>query len=237
MYITEFGSPLCGTIFLNPAPNSTALLANAPFSLLMYFIPSDNHISVYRTKIHRAVAKLSHFFHFVSVWDDPFPAPTFLLARVVTIVTSHYSIAVHIYRTLFMSQINLKKHINELKMAKLCGEFKYDCLRSWLSKELATDTWNVCHGKHSYFLINARMIFLHHKLSDLLTQFTIISYSSHCLHQTLTVMFTHDITAFTLAIGPSQQLIVAICVVHNLFIPVVSCYFSDEAYTLIGWII
>ncbi len=57
-----------------------------------------------------------------------------------------------------MNQINLKMHTNEQIIAKLCGKFKHECLRRWLWKELATDTWKVCHGKHSYFLINACMM-------------------------------------------------------------------------------
>ncbi len=36
--------------------------------------------------------KVSTFFHFVSVWDDPFPAPTFYRCA-ITIVMSHYSTA------------------------------------------------------------------------------------------------------------------------------------------------
>ncbi len=151
------GSSLCGTIFLKPPPTSTALSEKAPFSLLMYLISSDNHISVYRTNIHWAVAKLSHFFHFVSFWDDSFPAPTFYW-RTLWLPWRHttplqYTLTVH---CLWVMQINLKLHINEQIIAKLCGEFKYDCLRRWLSNELATCTWKGCHGKHSYFLINAR---------------------------------------------------------------------------------
>ncbi len=36
----------------------------------MCWIPSDDYIIVYRMKLCQAVAKSTHLFHFVSVWDD-----------------------------------------------------------------------------------------------------------------------------------------------------------------------
>ncbi len=65
--------PCVELFFWSLPPNSTALSKNAP----LYLIPRDNHISLYRTKIQWVGAKLAYFFHFVSVLDDPFLAPTF----------------------------------------------------------------------------------------------------------------------------------------------------------------
>ncbi len=59
---------------------------------------------------------------------------------------------------LFMNQIDLKMPINEQISIKLYGEFEYECIRSWLSNVLATDTWKVGHGKHSYFFSNVRIM-------------------------------------------------------------------------------
>ncbi len=65
-------------------------------------------------------------------------------------MTSHYSTAAHTFCTLFRSQINFKMHINEHIIATLYGEFKYECIRRWVSNVLATNTWKVGHSKHSY---------------------------------------------------------------------------------------
>ncbi len=54
-----------------------------------------------------------------------------------------------------MNQIDLKMPINEEISLKLYGEFEYECIRRWLSNVLATDTWKIGHGKHSYFIISA----------------------------------------------------------------------------------
>ncbi len=59
---------------------------------------------------------------------------------------------------LFMNQIDFKMHINQQISIKLYGEFEYECIRRWLSNVLATYTWKVGHGEHSYFLINAHII-------------------------------------------------------------------------------
>ncbi len=60
--------------------------------------------------------------------NAPFPAPTFYW-QALTTMTSHYSTAAHTFCLLFMSQIYLNIHINEHIIAKLYGEFKYECIR------------------------------------------------------------------------------------------------------------
>ncbi len=123
----------------------------------MHLIPRDNHISVYRTKILWEVANL-YIDTFVSFSDDPFPATTFYW-RVLWLLWCHTSsIAALSSCMLFMNQIDLKMPINGQISIKLYGEFEYECIRRWLSNVLATDTWKVGHGKHSYFLINACIV-------------------------------------------------------------------------------
>ncbi len=69
-------------IFLKPAPKfNCTITEKAPLSLSMYLIPRENHISVYKTKIHWVVAKLAHFFHFVHLCWCPLSSPYILLAR------------------------------------------------------------------------------------------------------------------------------------------------------------
>ncbi len=60
--------------------------------------------------------------------DATFPAPTFYWCTLTTVM-SHYSTAAHTFRMLFMSQINLKMHIDEHIIAKCYDEFKYECIR------------------------------------------------------------------------------------------------------------
>ncbi len=83
--------------------------------------------------------------------DAPFPAPTFYW-RALTTVMSHYSSVAHTFCMLFMSQINLKMHINEQIIAKLYGEFKYEFIRRWVSNVLATNTWKVGYASILIFL-------------------------------------------------------------------------------------
>ncbi len=136
------GSPLYGTICLKPAPKFNCTVSEGAIVLSVYLIPRDNHISVYRTIIYWAVAKLAHF-HFVNVWDDPFPAPTFY-RRTLTTVTSHYS---HNSTTFLYVVYESNWLENAHKWAdyrKMMWWIQIWMSWRWLSKDLATDTWKVC---------------------------------------------------------------------------------------------
>ncbi len=138
--------PCVELFFWSLPPNSTALSEKAPLSLSMYLIPRDSHISVYRTKINWALAKLAHFFYFVHLCRWPLPAPTFY-RRVLTTVTSHYSPSPH---TVLMNAFDLKMHKMEQINTTLSTECEYQSIR----KRLSTNTyiWKVGDGKHSYSL-------------------------------------------------------------------------------------
>ncbi len=145
------------SIFWSLLPNSTALSEKVPLSLSMYLIPIDNHISVYRTKILWAVAKLAHFFTLSVFQITPFQPLHFIGAGCDYIDITLHSLQ-HNLSVLFMNQIVLKMPINKQISVKLYSKFEYECIRMWLSNALATDTWKVGHGKHSYFLINAHIM-------------------------------------------------------------------------------
>ncbi len=143
--------PCAELFFWSLPPNSTALAEKASLFLSVDLIPRDNHISVYKTTIHRAVVKLALFFILSMFVDAPLSAPTFYW-RSLTTVMSHYSTTAHTFCTLFMSQINLKMYTNEHIIAKLYCEFKYECIRRWVSNVLATNTWMVGHASILIFL-------------------------------------------------------------------------------------
>ncbi len=83
--------PCVELFFVSLPPISSALSEKAPLSLSVYLIPRDNHISVYRTKIHWEVAKFAHLFSLCQFFRWPLDIQYILLARAVTTVTSHYS--------------------------------------------------------------------------------------------------------------------------------------------------
>ncbi len=145
-------------IFCKPAPKFICIIREGSIDFISVLNSKRQSYQCLQNKNPLSGCKVSTFFSFCQCLRWPFSRPYILLARAVTTVTSHYSTAANTFLTLFMSQINLKMHINEQIIAKLCGEFKYECLRRWLSKVLARDTWKICHGKYSYFLINAPMM-------------------------------------------------------------------------------
>ncbi len=78
--------PCAELFFWSLPPNLTALSEKGSLSLSVYLNPRDNHISIYRTKIHWAVAKLAHFF--------TLSIPHFQLLHFIgalTTMTSYYS--------------------------------------------------------------------------------------------------------------------------------------------------
>ncbi len=127
--------PCVELFFWSLPPNSTALSKKAPLSLSEYLIPRDNHIIVYRTKIHWAVAMLAHFFHFVHVCQCPLPAPKFYW-RVLTTVTLHYSTEAHM---VLMNEFDLKMHKIEQINTNLSTECEYQSIR----KRLETNTYTL----------------------------------------------------------------------------------------------
>ncbi len=123
------GSPLWGNNFWSLPPNSTSLSEKVPLSLSMYLIPRDNHISVYRTKIHRAVAKFSKFFSLCPCLSMPPFQPLHFIGACWLLWHHTTPTAAQTFCMLFMNQIDLKMHINEQIIIKIYGEFEYKCIR------------------------------------------------------------------------------------------------------------
>ncbi len=124
------GSPSCGTIFLKPAPKFNCTVREGAIVFISVLNSKRQSYQCLQNKNPLSSCKVSIFFSFCQCFRWPFSSPYILMARAVTTVMSHYSTAVHTFLTLFMSQFNFKMHINEQIIAKWCGDFKYECLRS-----------------------------------------------------------------------------------------------------------
>ncbi len=145
----------CAELFFEACPQIQLHCQRRRHCLISVLNSKRQSCQCLQNKNRQSSGKVSTFFFMLSVFEITlfqrlhFIGKCWLLWRHTTPTTAQT------FCMLFMDQIDLKMHINEQIITKWCGEFKYECLKWWLSKELATDTWKVCHGKHSYFLINA----------------------------------------------------------------------------------
>ncbi len=120
-------SPLGGTIFLKPAPKFDCTIREGIIVFINVLNSKRQSYQCSENKNPLSGCKVSTFFHFVSVSDDPFPAPSFYWRALWPLWRHTTSIAAQSFCILFMNQIDLKMPINKSISVKLYGEI--DLLR------------------------------------------------------------------------------------------------------------